>query len=406
MGLMSLFVVASIPVVKVLLVTATGLFLALDRIDILGENARHHLNKIVFFVFSPSLVAANLAKTVTFQSFLTLWFMPINILITFIIGSVLGWLLMKITKAPVHLKGLIIGACAAGNLGNLPIILVPAMCKEKGSPFGATDVCETYALSYASLSMAIGAVYLWSYVYNIVRISAGEVASGKDAKDSGIDKESIKESLLPCSADYCQVPSEEDQLILSSSKSLVSLPIKIIQCLRSLFKEFNLKAVFAPSTIAAIIGFAIGMISPIRNLMIGNDALLHVVTDSAFMLGEAAIPALTIILGANLLQGLKGSGIQLRVVIGIVVVRYIILPLLGILIIKGAIHVGLVPSNDKLFVFLLLIQYALPPAMNIGTMTQLFGAGQSECSVIMLWAYALASVSLTLWSTLFLWILS
>ncbi|XP_021759392.1 protein PIN-LIKES 3-like [Chenopodium quinoa] len=399
MGFIDLLVVALIPVAKVLLVSIVGLFMALERIDLLGENARHHLNKIVFYVFSPSLIAANLAKTVTFQSFLTLWFMPINILITFLIGAILGWMLVKVTKPPKHLKGLIIGACSAGNMGNLPIILIPAMCKEKGSPFGATDVCETYALSYASLSMAIGAVYLWSFVYNVIRISAEEVAIDKDAINySSINiKESNQEPLLPCS---------EDLVIHPHSKSLVSLPVKIHQRIRTFLEKANLKAVFAPSTIAAILGFTIGMVSPIQKLMIGNDAPLHVVNDSAFMLGEAAIPARTIILGANLLKGLKGTSIQLRVILGIVVTRYVILPLLGILIVKGALQVGIVPSDDKLFVFLLHIQYAMPPAMNIGTMTQLFGSGQNECSVIMLWAYSLAIVALTLWSILFLWIVA
>lgn len=39
-----------------------------------------------------------------------------------------------------------------------------------------------------------------------------------------------------------------------------------------------------------------------------------------------------------------------------------------------------------------------------GTITQLFGAGEAECSVILLWTYVLASISLTLWSTLFMWL--
>ena len=41
-----------------------------------------------------------------------------------------------------------------------------------------------------------------------------------------------------------------------------------------------------------------------------------------------------------------------------------------------------------------------------GTMAQLFGSGQSECSVIMLWTYALASIAVTLWSTFFMWLVS
>eukprot|EP00268_Persea_americana_P016807 TRINITY_DN17999_c0_g1_i9.p1 TRINITY_DN17999_c0_g1~~TRINITY_DN17999_c0_g1_i9.p1 ORF type:complete len:139 (+),score=10.73 TRINITY_DN17999_c0_g1_i9:42-458(+) len=120
---------------------------------------------------------------------------------------------------------------------------------------------------------------------------------------------------------------------------------------------------------------------------------------------EGAIPAVSLVMGGNLLRGLRGSEIKVSLIIGMVVIRYIILPLLGIVIIKGAIHLGLVHS-DPLYQFILLLQYTVPPAMNIGTITQLFGAGESECSVIFLWMYALASVSLTLWSTFFMWLVS
>ena len=54
------------------------------------------------------------------------------------------------------------------------------------------------------------------------------------------------------------------------------------------------------------------------------------------------------------------------IVAGIVIARYIALPLIGILIVKGAIHWGLVNSDDLLYQFVLLLQFALPPAMNIG----------------------------------------
>jgi len=41
-----------------------------------------------------------------------------------------------------------------------------------------------------------------------------------------------------------------------------------------------------------------------------------------------------------------------------------------------------------------------------GTIAQLFGAGESECSVMMLWTYALASIAVTLWSTYFMWLVA
>ncbi|KAI4314682.1 hypothetical protein L6164_027569 [Bauhinia variegata] len=407
MGLLQLFLVASFPVIKVLLVTALGLFLALDHINILGEDARKLVNHIVFYVFNPSLVGSNLANTITYESFLLLWFMPVNILGTFVIGSALGWLLIKITRAPKHLKGLILGCCSAGNLGNLPIIIIPSMCKEKGSPFGDPDVCYKYGMAYASLSMAMGAVFLWSYVFNIMRIYSREEANISN------DSAKLKESLPEKCSETLDPPNDtmDDAYTLllpdtgSEEKVQVPLSHKIKHYVRMISSSVNFQAMFAPSTIGALAGFVIGVVTPIRSFLIGSDAPLRVFTESASMIGEAGIPTVTLILGANLLKGLKGTGKLFPTIVGIIAVRYIFLPVLGVLVVKGATHLGLVPS-DPLFRFMLLLQYALPPAMNIGTIAQLFGAGQSECSVIMLWTYALASIAMTLWSTYFMWLLS
>ena len=104
MELLNLFVMAVMPVLKVLLITALGLFLALDPINLLGPDSRVSLNRcvaanyliisqlmnhefmtiklinvsvdyddqIVFFVFSPSIILSKLSQTITLQSLLTL----------------------------------------------------------------------------------------------------------------------------------------------------------------------------------------------------------------------------------------------------------------------------------------------------------------------------------------------
>ncbi|KAL7612065.1 hypothetical protein Lser_V15G07063 [Lactuca serriola] len=397
MGFLDLFSAASTPILKVLIVTALGSFLALDSIDILGQSTRKQVNNIVFFVFSPALVGNNLARTITLESIISMWFMPVNILITFIIGSALGWLLLIITKPPKHLKGLILGACAAGNMGNLPLIIIPAVCKEKGSPFGDPDVCHEYAMAYASLSLAIGAVYLWTYVYNLVRVFSDHPQDSDNnvVKETETMKEDLTETLLPSSSST-----------VNTKGTLKVILDKMKQHLGNFSRRVNLKALFAPSTNGAIVGFLVGTIAPMRRLLIGTTAPLRVIQDSASLVGDAAIPTMTLILGANLLKGLKGSSrVSLPIVLGIVAVRLVLLPLFGILIVKGALYVGLVHA-DPLYLFVLLLQFALPPAMNIGTITQLFGVGESECSVIMLWAYGLASVTLTLWSMFFMWLVA
>lgn len=70
-------------------------------------------------------------------------------------------------------------------------------------------------------------------------------------------------------------------------------------------------------------------------------------------------------MGANLLKGLKGASTPFWTIIGIIAVRYLMLPILGVVIVKVATHLGLV-QVDPLYQFILLLQYALPPAMNIG----------------------------------------
>lgn len=54
--------------------------------------------------------------------------------------------------------------------------------------------------------------------------------------------------------------------------------------------------------------------------------------------------------------------------VGILVVRYVALPLIGIGVVKAAHHFGMVGS-DTLYQFVLMLQFALPPAMSIGTIT-------------------------------------
>ncbi|KAM3276243.1 hypothetical protein ACQJBY_044555 [Aegilops geniculata] len=309
MGLLELFITACMPVLNMLLVTGVGSFLATDSAGILGKEARKHLNYVVFHVFNPSLIATYLAKTITMESMAKLWFMPVNVFFTFIFGLIFGWIVIKVTGAPLKLRGLILGCCSAGNLGNIFLIIIPALCKEKGSPFGAPDVCQTYGLAYSSLSLAI-------------------------------------------------------------------------------------------------IGFIIGGTPLIRNALIGDDAPLRVLRESGELIGGAAVPSVTLIMGGNLITGLRGTAsVPPSVIAGVVVVRFVLLPLVGTALVKAAVRYGVI-RPDPLYQFVLLLQYAVPPAMNIGTITQLFGVGESECSVIFVWVYALASVAVTMWSAFFMWTLS
>ena len=53
MGFLDLFIVAVMTVLKVIFITGIGLFLAMDRINLLGPEARHHLNNVSKFFPPP-----------------------------------------------------------------------------------------------------------------------------------------------------------------------------------------------------------------------------------------------------------------------------------------------------------------------------------------------------------------
>ncbi|CAL5073625.1 unnamed protein product [Urochloa decumbens] len=413
MGLLELFVTACMPVLNTLLVTGVGSFLATDFAGLLSKEARKHLNNIVFYVFNPSLVAIYLAKTITMESLAKLWFMPVNILLAFTFGLFFGWIVVKVTRPPAKLKGLILGCCSAGNLGNIFLIIIPALCKEKGSPFGETDVCQTYGLAYSSLSMAIGAVFLWSIVYNIVRVMSNVTVEDGDAQTNqtkvlipGSATETVAEedcSPLNDNTDECTLPLISTNI--PPTKNKVPVLERTWKFLSLISETIDLKKLFAPSTIA-VVGFIIGGTPFIRNAIIGDAAPLRVLQESAELIGGGAIPSVTLIMGANLLNGVRGgASVQPSVIAGVVAVRYVLLPLLGTALVKGAVRLGLI-QPDPLYQFILHLQYAVPPAMNIGTIMQLFGVGESECSVIFVWVYALASVAVTVWSAFFMWTLS
>ncbi|KAG8383711.1 hypothetical protein BUALT_Bualt04G0042300 [Buddleja alternifolia] len=394
MGFLTLLKVASMPILQVLIISLLGAFMATEYLKLLPPDARRSLNTIVFVAFTPSLVFASLAKTVRLEDIISWWFMPVNIGITFVVGAVFGWIAVKIVKPEPHIKGLIVAMCSSGNLGNILLIVVPAICKENGSPFGDKEVCTRVGLSYVSFSMALGAFYIWTYTYNLIRNAGSEYKAMLVAEESS--SPSLKEPNKDLEADHKSLLLNNGSDIPSQIKSESAKDNKAAALWGQILATLNQirQEILAPPVIAAILGLIFGAVTWLRNLLIGENAPLRVIDDSIKLLGDGTIPCITLILGGNLTQGLRKARLRTVMVIAVIGVRYIILPAVGIVVVKTASHFGFLPS-DPLYQFVLMIQFVVPPAMNI-----------EECSVLFLWTYLVATLALTGWSTVFMWILS
>lgn len=425
MGVWRLFEVASMPIVQVLIISVLGALMATDYFKLLPPEARRSLNRIVFSIFTPSLMFASLSQTITMKDIISWWFMPISIGLTFLFGGFFGWIVVKVLKPKPHLEGLIIAICSSGNLGNLLLIIIPAICEEDGNPFGDKSTCSTIGLSYASYSMALGGFYIWTYTYQLIRSSSLRLRAQLAAEATMVFKEPNKDldaneksflleneapqehlpiSVLPIKSTQNDAENPINESLEANNKLKkqdgASFLSQVIGILHSIVEEL-----MAPPTIGAILGFLFGAVTWLRNLIIGESAPLRVIQDSVKLLGNATIPCITLILGGNLTQGLRNAKVSPLVIAAVLCVRHIFSPLIGIGIVKAASHLGLLPP-DPLFHFVLMIQFTMPPAMNIATMTQLFDVAQEECSVLFLWTYLGAALALALWSTVFMWILS
>ncbi|CAM0953046.1 unnamed protein product [Alopecurus aequalis] len=422
MGFLSLLLVASMPIIQVLLIGGVGAFLASAYSNLLTASARRDINKVVFFVFTPCLMFASLAKTVTLLDVISWWFMPVNMGLTFLVGSALGWIACKILKPLPHFRGLIIAFCSSGNLGNLLLIVIPAVCDEDGNPFGKDrSLCHSRGLSYSSLSLALGGLFIWTYSYGLMQKS-GKLYHKMQSKSILCPADSYKEHPLQFKPhDESAHDDEEVALPASSRPDKHNEGNQIEAPLLSCDSEVDDKSLWTnlkeamhqlaeelmtPPTISAIIGFIIGLVPWLKSLFIGDGAPLRVIQDSLEVMGNGTIPCIILILGGNLTQGLKKSVLKRSVIVAIVCIRYVVLPLIGIAVVYAAHDFGFLPRGDLLYRYVLMMQFAVPPAMSIGTMAQLLDVGQEECSVIFFWTYLVAAAALTTWSTVFMSILS
>eukprot|EP00253_Pinus_taeda_P030513 PITA_30513 len=381
--------------------------------------------QVVFTVFTPALMFASLAQSVTFDDLISWWSMPFNVFLTFFIGAILGWIIVKITKPPEYLNGIVVANCCGGNMGNLLIVVVPALCHERESPFGEPGICKLNGTTYVSLSMAIGSIFTWTYTYNLIRSASlinemKELENGLHENIPNINYLNAGETskllqrivIIPAvpssGGDYpSDKPKANGMVVFHSSDENPS-------CFKSFLRKGKhymnetanliLEELKAPPTIGVVAGFIVGAIPQAKALLVGVSSPLRVIQDSISLLGDGTIPGITLVLGGNLVKGLSSSKLRPVVIVLVICVKLVLLPLIGIFVVTGASDLGLLPE-DPLYHFVLMIQYAVPPAMNIGTMAQLFNVGEHECSVLFLWTYLLAAFSIIFWSTVYMWIL-
>ena len=79
-------------------------------------------------------------------------------------------------------------------------------------------------------------------------------------------------------------------------------------------------------------GLAVGCLEPVKKLLYSPYSPLSVLEDGIEFMAGAALPCMLLVLGAILCRGPTRSSLRTHVIVGVVVTKLIIMPMLGALL--------------------------------------------------------------------------
>ncbi|CAL9748665.1 unnamed protein product [Musa acuminata subsp. burmannicoides] len=351
---------AVLPIAKVFTMCFLGFLMASKCVNILPANGRKLLNGLVFSLLLPCLIFSQLGRAITWQKLLEWWFIPVNIILATILGSLVGLLVASIVRPPYPYFKFTVIHVGIGNIGNIPLVLIAALCRDKSNPFGDSDKCSQDGNAYISFGQWVGAIILYTYVFQMLAPPPGETFDGAE------------EVKLPTKISVNN--SAPDQVPLLTSKDAETTSHEslkqgqLIGHLCHLVEKLKIKQVFQPPIIASILAIVIGAVPALKHFILTDDAPLFFFTDSCLILGEAMIPCILLALGGNLVDG-PGAGskrLGLRTTAAIIFGRLVLVPPAGLGIVTVADKLGLFPRGDKMFKFVLLLQHTMPTSVLSG----------------------------------------
>ncbi|KAI9107972.1 hypothetical protein K1719_020845 [Acacia pycnantha] len=388
--------IAVLPIAKVFTMCFLGFLMASKFVNILPANGRKLLNGLVFSLLLPCLIFSQLGQAITLEKMLQWWFIPANVVLGSISGSLIGLAVALIVRPPYPFFKFTIVQIGIGNIGNVPLVLLAALCRDQSNPFGDTDKCSTDGTAYISFGQWVGAIILYTYVFNML--------APPPEGTFDIDNESLPIKSAPKSdGSPEQVPLLTEEEAASTDPN-VSKTQKIKRFFAFLYEKLKLKQILQPPIIASILAMVLGAVPFLKRLIFTPDAPLFFFTDSCKILGEAMIPCILLALGGNLVDGPGNSKLGFRTTAAIVFARLLLVPPAGLGIVMLADKLGFLPPGDKMFRFVLLLQHSMPTSVLAGAVANLRGCGR-EAAAILFWVHIFAIFSMGLWIVLFLNIL-
>ncbi|KAJ3692391.1 hypothetical protein LUZ60_012741 [Juncus effusus] len=439
-----------VPLLKLLCLTVIGLILAHPRTQIVPRATFKLLSKLVFALFLPCLIFVQLGQSVSLQDVLAWWFIPLNVLLSTIIGCFLGYLIALICRPPAQYFRFTVIMTGFGNTGNLSIAIVGSICHSSDQPFG--ESCSRKGIAYVSFAQWVAVILVYTLVYHMMEppmeyyevVQEGEEIQEiqevrqpeslsntntnnnmslsrpllHDAEWPGMAENETSHAKLPFIARvFMSLSGSSSQNVFpdldlndnesssnaagagpSSPKSLRCLAEpRVVRRIRIVAEKTPIQHIMQPPTIASLFALIVGLVPLFKNFVFGTDAPLSFFTDSLEILAGAVVPSVMLILGGMLAEGPNDSKLGVRTTVGILITRLLVLPCVGIGVVGLADKLGFLVEGDLMYRFVLLLQYTTPSAILLGAIASLRGYAVKEASALLFWQHVFAVVSISVY---------
>ncbi|KAG7671720.1 hypothetical protein Ndes2526B_g07386 [Nannochloris sp. 'desiccata'] len=439
---LSLFATAASPVLQAGLIAAAGASMAWQ--GALDSKGCSVVAALCFYVFTPALTFSTLAAAISFNSIRHLWPLLVNMTVSSVSGLAIGYFTATILRTPVEYRNLVIVAIAFGNVGNLPLVFVGALCGDTRAVFQQAlgKECTPLGIAYTAFDICVATLFQFTLALYLLK-----PPNNSNISNNGIDGDDGFQS----DADYRVIVEhqeenelEEEQLqintrgstgrlhkdptlsdLLNAEKNNIEFdatrqgarssngrraggggsgghleiePASIEERppfllffqekLKEWFAAVDWKAAFPIPTQAAFGGVFVGCIPFLKHLFYGSaNPPLRPVADALELLGQGLIPGAIPLLGAVLYRGPGKSQLPARVTVGVVLVRLVLQPVLLTCMVVLALKFKLFVAPDPMFLLTLLLANATPTAINMQTLTVLYKFGAEEMSQMLFFEY-------------------
>lgn len=412
---LDVFVVACSSIGKAMLVIFAGVLLT--RRGALTADVRRGLSKMSASLLVPCLLLERLSRTVTPALLTEAWPILLAGFFYVILGCGLGCAVVHVFSVPAELRRPTIAAISFANSQALPIILIdviaPALFDEGAAALGVAYI-GLYLAVYLVLQWTIGAALLDVPMLTIgggersdTAASAASAATHEAASGTHPTNPASVEATEEMSAKA--VALEEEAQETEATEAGRRLARRAMAGTATLLTEGESRwpglLRLAPRAMAAVgrrvasppiygiaVGLAIGLLRPLRWLLVGGGETLPplgFVMQAARVVGDAAIPVNTMLLGASLAKGPDWSAVPARVVGAVVVCKLGVMPAAALAV--GRMLASTAPALPPLLLLVAMMEGAMPSANNLMMMCELAGGKSSKMMATSIFAQYLAA---------------